>query len=60
MENEIYAKTVIEHEPASKIANIFRDVAMRIYKNNETVSPTPLSKEELSKLAMRIRQKTRE
>lgn len=60
MENEIYAKTVIEHKPASKIADIFRDVAMQLYENKETVSPTPLSKEELSKLAIRIRQKTRD
>ena len=60
MEGEIYAKTTIEHKPKSKIAGIFRDLATKIYENKETVSPTPLSKEELAELARRIRQKTRE
>lgn len=60
MENEIYAKTAIEHKPESEISNIFRDVAMRIYNNTDRVSPSPLTKEELSSLARRIRQKTRD
>ena len=60
MENEIYAKTAIEHKPESEISNIFRDVAMRIYHNSDRVSPSPLTKEELSSLARRIRQKTRD
>ncbi len=60
MENEIYAKTVIEHKPDSEIADIFRNLATSIYENKETMSPTPLSKEELAELAQRIRQKTRD
>ena len=60
MESEIYAKTTIEHKPESEIAGLFRDLAMKIYENKETVSPAPLSKEELARLAQRIRQKTRE
>jgi len=60
MECEIYAKTAIEYKPDSAIANMFRNLAMAIYENKDTVSPTPLSKEELAKLAQRIRQKTRE
>ena len=60
MECEIYAKTAIEYKPDSAIANMFRNLATAIYENKETVSPTPLSKEELAKLAQRIRQKTRE
>jgi len=60
MESEIYEKTVIEHKPASNIADIFRDIAMRIYENKKTVSPKPLSPEELSKRAQRIRQKIRD
>ena len=60
MECEIYAKTVIEQSPDSEIADIFRHLATSIYKNKETASPTPLSKEELAELAQRIRQKTRE
>jgi len=60
MECEIYAKTVIEQSPDSEIADMFRHLATSIYENKETVSPTPLSKEELAELAQRIRQKTRE
>ena len=59
MECEIYAKTVIEQSPDSEIADMFRHLATAIYENKETVSPTPLSKEELAELAQRIRQKTR-
>ena len=58
MECEIYAKTAIEYKPDSEIADMFRNLATAIYENKETVSPTPLSKEELAKLAQRIRQKT--
>jgi len=60
MECEIYAKTVIEQSPDSEIADMFRHLATSIYENKETVSPTPLSKEELAELAQRIRQKTQE
>ena len=60
MESEIYAKTTVEHKPESKIAGLFRDLATAIYENKETVSPAPLSKEELARLAQQIRQKTRE
>ncbi len=60
MEGELYAKTTIGLNSNSKIADMFRDLATRIYENKEAVSPTPLSKEELAGLAQRIRQKTRE
>jgi nitrogenase subunit NifH len=60
MEGEIYAKTTIEHNPNLEITGIFRALATAIYENKEMVSPTPLSKEELAKLAQRIRQKKRE
>ena len=60
MENEIYAKTTVEYKPESEIAGLFRDLATKIYENEETVSPAPLSKAELAGLAQRIRQKTRE
>ncbi|RJS69674.1 nitrogenase iron protein, partial [Methanophagales archaeon] len=60
MECEIYGKTVIEQSPDSEIADMFRHLATAIYENKETVSPTPLSKEELAELAQRIRQKTRD
>jgi len=60
MEGEVYANTTIEHRPDSEIADTFRNLATSIYENKETVSPTPLSKEDLAGLAQRIRQKTKE
>lgn len=60
MESEIYAKTTVEYKPDSQITDRFRELAMAILGNGETVSPTPLSKERLAELARRIRQKTRE
>ena len=57
MECEIYAKTTVELNPNSEIADTFRGLATAIYENKETVSPTPLSKEKLAALAQRIRQK---
>ena len=59
MENEIYAKTTIEYKPKSEIAGIFRVLATVIYENKKTVSPIPLSKEDLADLAQRIREKAR-
>ncbi len=60
MECEISAKTVIENNPESEIAGIFRDLATGIFENKETISPTPLSKEELVELARHVREKARE
>lgn len=60
MESEIYAKTTGEYKPDSQITDRFRELATAILGNEETVSPTPLSKERLAELARRIRQKTRE
>ncbi len=60
IETEIYGMTTIENKPESEIAERFRNLAITIYENKETVAPTPLSKKELADLAQRIRQKTRE
>jgi nitrogenase iron protein NifH len=56
-ECEVYAKTVIEYRPESKMADLFRGLAKRIYENEEVVVPTPLSKRDLAELAQKIRQK---
>jgi nitrogenase iron protein NifH len=56
-ECEVYAKTVIEHRPESKMADLFRGLAKRIYENEEVVVPTPLSKRDLAELAQKISRK---
>ena len=59
-ECELYAKTVIEFKPNCEIADIFRNLAMKIYENGQRISPKPLSRKELADLALKIREKTRE
>jgi nitrogenase subunit NifH len=54
---KVYAKTVIEHRPESKMADLFRGLAKRIYENEEVVVPTPLSKRDLAELAQKISRK---
>ena len=59
-ECELYAKTVIEFKPNCEIADVFRNLAMKIYENRQRISPKPLSRKELADLALKIREKTRE
>ncbi len=59
-ECELYAKTVIEFKPNCEIADVFRNLAMKIYENGQRISPKPLSRKELADLALKIREKTRE
>ena len=59
-ESEIYGKTVIEYKPDSPIADKFRDLGTTIFENGSGIVPQSLSKEKLSELAKRIREKTRE
>ena len=59
-ESEIYGKTVIEYKPDSPIADKFRDLGTTIFENGSGIVPQSLSKEKLSELARRIREKTRE
>ncbi len=59
-ESEIYGKTVIEYKPDSPIADRFRDLGTTIFENRSGIVPQSLTKEKLSELARRIREKTRE
>ncbi|AEH06784.1 nitrogenase iron protein [Methanothermococcus okinawensis] len=51
---EIYKKTVIEYAPDSEIADVFRELADAIYKNDKRVIPTPLSEEEIDEITEKI------
>jgi len=59
VESEIYGQTVVERYPDSDIAKRFRKIAEEILENRDTVKPNPLSAEELSSLAKRIREKAK-
>jgi len=59
-ESEIYGKTVIEYKPDSPIADRFRELGTTIFENGSGIVPQSLTKEKLSELARRIREKTRE
>jgi len=58
-ESEIYGQTVIERFPDSKVAEIFREISKRIIQDRESTIPKPISKEELLRLARRIRERTK-
>lgn len=48
---ELHKKTVLEFEPGSDQARVYRDLAAFVMKNNELVIPTPLETDELESLA---------
>ena len=60
MESEIFAQTVISYNPSSGIAQRFKDLANKILASKITVDPQPLARQDLSELARRIRQRTKE
>ena len=59
-EAEIEGKTVIEKSPESDIANLFRELAVRIYTNRLTSVPRPLPPDEMRHFGQLIRKRTRE
>ncbi|RJS83290.1 nitrogenase iron protein [Methanophagales archaeon] len=59
-EAEIEGNVVIEHAPDSDIADLFRELAMRIKENELTSIPKPLSPEEMMLLGRVIRERTKE
>lgn len=59
-EAEIDGNTVIEYAPDSEIAALFRELAMRIYENELTSAPEPLSSEEMRIVGKVIRERTKE
>lgn len=59
-EAEIEGNTVIEYVPDSDIANLFRELAMRIYENKLTSVPEPLPPKEMMRIGKEIRKRTKE
>ena len=59
-EAEIEGKTVIEKSPESDIANLFRELAVRVYTNRLTSVPRPLPPDEMRHFGQLIRKRTRE
>jgi nitrogenase iron protein NifH len=50
-QSELYGKTVIEANPQSAHANLYRELAQRIAKETETIIPKPLNVTELREWA---------
>ncbi len=59
-EAEIDGNTVIEYDSNTDIANLFRDLAMRIYNNKLTSAPNPLAPEEMMMAGKEIRRRMKE
>ena len=49
---ELNRKTVIEYEPASAQAQVYRDLAVRVMENTRFTIPTPLEIDDLEALAI--------
>ena len=58
-EAEIEGKTVIEYAPDSEIAKIYRELAKKIYENNNGVIPNPLENEEIMQIGKRVKERIR-
>jgi nitrogenase iron protein NifH len=59
-EAEIEGKTVVEYDPTSGIADLFRELALNIYTNTQTSIPEPLALKEMIEIGQEIRKRTRE
>jgi nitrogenase iron protein NifH len=58
-EAEIEGKTVIEYAPNSDIAKIYRELAKKIYENENGIIPTPLENEEIMQIGKRVKERIR-
>ena len=47
---EIRHKTVLEYAPNSEIADMFRELALAIFENEDRIKPKPLSDDELDEI----------
>ena len=59
-EAEIEGNTVIEYAPNSGVADLFRELALRISTNTQTSVPEPLAPEEMIRIGQVIRRRTKE
>jgi len=56
-EAEIEGKTVIEYVPDSEIASIYRELAKKVYENENGVIPNPLENEEIMQIGKKIKER---
>ena len=59
-EAEIEGKTVVEYDPTSGIADLFRELALKIYTNTQTSIPEPLSLKQMIEIGQEVRKRTEE
>ncbi|HDN68486.1 MAG TPA: hypothetical protein ENG23_02765, partial [Methanomicrobia archaeon] len=59
-EAEIEGRTVIEHAPESEVADLFRELALRLYNSREVSVPEPLPADEMVRVGQEIRKRARE
>ncbi|EHP85405.1 nitrogenase iron protein [Methanotorris formicicus] len=58
-EAEIEGKTVVEYSPNSEVASIYRELAKKIYENENGVVPNPLENEEIMQIGKRVKERIR-
>lgn len=56
-EAEIEGKTVIEYDPDEEISQVYRELAKRIYENNEGTIPKPLENTEIMAIGKKIKER---
>lgn len=59
-EAEIEGGTVVEYEPQSAIADLFRTLALEIYTNTRTSVPAPLASNKMLEIGQEVRKRTKE
>ena len=59
-EAEIEGGTVVEYEPQSAIADLFRALALEIYTNTRTSVPAPLASKKMLEIGQEVRKRTKE
>nr|P08625.2 RecName: Full=Nitrogenase iron protein 2; AltName: Full=Nitrogenase Fe protein 2; AltName: Full=Nitrogenase component II; AltName: Full=Nitrogenase reductase [Methanothermococcus thermolithotrophicus]CAA30381.1 unnamed protein product [Methanothermococcus thermolithotrophicus] len=56
-EAEIEGKTVIEYDPNDEISQVYRELAKKIYENNEGTIPKPLENIEIMTIGKKIKER---
>ncbi len=54
---EIEGKTVIEYDPNDEISQVYRELAKKIYENNEGTIPKPLENIEIMTIGKKIKER---
>jgi nitrogenase iron protein NifH len=59
-EAEIEGNTIIEYDPTSEVADLFRELALKLFMNTQTSVPEPLSAKKMVEIGQEIRRRTKE